>query len=90
VLAYSKGGQKGGVGVRLAAFSQGWKGWSYPQSWAGLAWGGRKLNGVWLMARAGYLEAGKDQGARTKDQGPSTLNQTGFIGDDLVPILRQE
>jgi hypothetical protein len=41
-----------------------------PQSWAGLAWGGRKLDRVWLMARAGYLEAGKVR--RAKDQGPST------------------
>ena len=36
VLAYSKAPKKGGVGVRLATFSRGWKGSSYPRCVVGV------------------------------------------------------
>ena len=36
-------------------------------------------------------EPGATQGSVAKELGiTGTLNQTGFIGDDLVPILRRE
>lgn len=76
--------KKGGMGVRLAAFSSGWKGSSYPQSWGALVWGGRKFKGVWLIGGGGYLEAGKDQGATTKGHGATTKGH-GATSDRQLP-----